>query len=56
MKQKLEKPHPKDSGKKDVTIDEDLFEVCLRKGLIEKTPYGYYFKSEFFETLEIYEE
>ena len=37
-------------------IKEDLFEICIRKGLIEKTEYGYYFKPEFFETLEIYEE
>ena len=36
-------------------IPEDLFDLCLRKGLIEKTPYGYYFTSEFFETLAMYE-
>lgn len=35
---------------------DDLFELCIEKGLIEKTEYGYYFKPEFFETLEIYEE
>ena len=33
---------------------EDIFDYCLRKGLIEKTSYGYYFKPEFFETLAIY--
>jgi hypothetical protein len=34
---------------------ENMFDYCLRKGLIEKTPYGYYFKPEFFETLSIYD-
>ena len=43
-------------GKIGVTSENDLFESCLKKGLIEKTKYGYYFKPEFFETLEIYEE
>jgi len=38
------------------TMQDDLFERCIRKGLIEKTPYGYYFTPEFFETLEIYDE
>lgn len=38
------------------TVHEDLFEHCIKKGLIEKTPYGYYFTPEFFETLEIYDE
>ena len=33
-----------------------LFDICIKKGLIEKTEYGYYFKPEFFETLEIYDE
>ena len=37
-------------------IKENLFEICIRKGLIEKTEFGYYFKPEFFETLEVYEE
>lgn len=37
-------------------INDDLFDRCVRKGLIEKTPYGYYFTAEFFETLDIYEE
>jgi hypothetical protein len=36
-------------------LDEDLFERCVRKGLIEVTPYGLYFTPEFFETLSIYE-
>ena len=34
----------------------DLFDMCLKKGLIEKTPYGYYFTAEFFESLKVYEE
>lgn len=39
-----------------VNIQDELFDRCLRKGLIEKTPYGYYFTPEFFETLAIYKE
>ena len=35
---------------------DDLFQRCLKKGLIQKTDYGYYFTPEFFETLEIYNE
>jgi hypothetical protein len=38
------------------TVQDELFERCIRKGLIEKTPYGYYFTPEFFETLDIYNE
>ena len=57
MKNKIEKPDMRLIRKKDErSIKEDLFDVCLKKGLIEKTKYGYYFKPEFFETLEIYEE
>lgn len=37
-----------------VTIQDDLFDRCVQKGLIEKTACGYYFTPEFFETLEIY--
>lgn len=33
-----------------------LYEKCIKKGLIEKTSYGYYFKPEFFETLALYKE
>jgi hypothetical protein len=36
--------------------EENLYELCLRKGLIEETKFGYIFKPEFFETLEMYEE
>jgi len=37
-------------------LPEDLFTRCIRKGLIEKTTFGYYFTPEFFETLELYKE
>jgi hypothetical protein len=37
------------------TVQDDLFSKCIRKGLIEKTAYGYYFTPEFCETLEIYD-
>ena len=57
MKNKIQRPDLKVIRKKDEhQIEEDLFEICIRKGLIEKTEYGYYFKPEFFETLEVYEE
>ena len=39
-----------------VTVQDDLFDRCVRKGLIEKTACGYYFKPEFFETLDIYDD
>jgi hypothetical protein len=39
-----------------VTVQDDLFDRCVRKGLIEKTSYGYYFTPEFFETLDIYDD
>jgi len=51
---------PKTKGKtmyqEVVTVQDDLFDRCIRKGLIEKTPFGYYFTPEFFETLDIYDE
>ena len=37
-------------------VHDDLFERCIKKGLIEKTPYGLYFTPEFFETLDIYDD
>jgi len=43
-------------GKKyrdEITTD-DVIQLCINKGLIEKTEYGYYFKREFFETLDLY--
>jgi hypothetical protein len=57
MKDKKLPVRTKDSTpmKEDINTN-DLFELCLKKGLIEKTPYGYYFKPEFFETLDIYKE
>jgi hypothetical protein len=39
-----------------VTVQDDLFDRCIRKGLIEKTACGYYFTPEFFETLDIYDD
>jgi hypothetical protein len=35
-----------------VNVQDDLFDRCMRKGLIEKTPFGYYFAPEFFEILD----
>ncbi|MFH1101802.1 MAG: hypothetical protein V1726_07185 [Methanobacteriota archaeon] len=55
MKQKREADYQK-NGKKygeDITTD-DIIQLCIEKGLIEKTEYGYYFKREFFETLDLY--
>jgi hypothetical protein len=44
-------------GKKSEATPYDMMlDLWLEKGLIEKTEYGYYFRPEFFETLEIYEE
>ena len=57
MKQHVKKPHPMHpKHRKDCSEIDELFEKCLKKGLIEKTPYGYYIKPEFFETLELYDE
>lgn len=59
MKNKIQQPDSKIKviHKKDENhIKEDLFDICIKKGLIEKTEYGYYFKREFFETLDLYEE
>ena len=53
---KRERTHPTPKTKHHTHTTEDLFNTCVRKGLIEKTEYGYYFTPEFFETLEIYEE
>jgi len=36
-----------------ITTD-DVIQLCIEKGLIEKTEYGYYFKKEFFKTLDLY--
>lgn len=51
MKPPVQRPKNPTQNKPD---SEDIFDLCIRKGLIEKTPYGYYFKPEFFETLEVY--
>jgi len=56
MRKKIERPYEKSKDKTSIKESkEDLFELCLKKGLIEKTEYGYYFKPEFFETLELYD-
>ena len=56
MKNKFKKPKP-NINKDDIPESiEDIFEFCIKKGLIEKTEFGYYFKPEFFETLKIYED
>ena len=50
MKNKIQQPDSKIKviRKKDEGhIKEDLFDICIKKGLIEKTEYGYYFKREF---------
>ncbi len=52
MKPFYNKPKPPERKQPE---KEDIFDYCLRKGLIEKTPYGYYFKPEFFETLSLYD-
>ena len=52
--QKKKNNHPK-TKHTEQAMDE-LFETCIKKGLIEKTEYGYYFKPEFFETLDIYDD
>lgn len=58
MKNKTKKPKNKGKTMYDevATVDNDLFDKCVRKGLIEKTPFGYYFTPEFFNTLDIYDE
>jgi hypothetical protein len=57
-KNKPEKPKTKSKTMYDevTVIQDDLFERCIRKGLIEKTASGYYFTPEFFETLDIYKD
>jgi hypothetical protein len=35
-----------------LAAQDDLFDRCIRKGFIEKTPSSYYFAPEFFETLD----
>jgi hypothetical protein len=56
MKNKTKKPRTKNMEEETETVHDDLFERCIKKGLIEKTPYGYYFTPEFFETLEMYDD
>ena len=45
MKDKIQRPDSKVKvirKKGENQIKEDLFEICIRKGLIEKTEYGYF--------------
>jgi hypothetical protein len=53
---KRTKPKEKTMYDEVVTVQDDLFDRCVRKGLIEKTACGYYFTPEFFETLDIYDD
>ena len=55
MKNKIKKIKHKNLKEDLPETVEDIFEFCIKKGLIEKTEFGYYFKPEFFETLKIYE-
>jgi len=56
MEKNLKKLQPTRQESDNNESIEDVFELCIKKGLIEKTEHGYYFKPEFFETLKIYEE
>jgi len=57
MKSKCKPQHPfEHKPQKNVPTVEEIIDKCIRKGLIEKTPYGYIFTPEFFETLEIYDD
>jgi len=55
MRNKITPKPPKHPKENPNNVDE-LIEECIKKGLIEKTEFGYIFTKEFFETLEIYEE
>lgn len=56
MKYHKRKPRTGPKQKHADYATDDIFDACIRKGLIEKTEYGYYFTPEFFETLKIYDE
>jgi len=53
----MKSPHDKPVKiikKKDAEeLKDDLFDLLLEKGYIEKTPYGYYFKPDFYKSLNI---
>jgi hypothetical protein len=55
MKNKTKKSKIKETTihQDDVTIQDDFFDRCIQKGLIQKTQNGFYFTPEFFETLNI---
>lgn len=52
MEDKNIKPHRKVKIKKSIKIKDDLFEIALRKGLIEKTEDGYIFIGDYEDLLE----
>ena len=52
IKDKNIKPHEKVEIKKSIKIKDDLFEIALRKGLIEKTEDGYIFIGDYEDLLE----
>jgi len=57
MPQHNKKPQPPQKNTPPTDLDYDeLFDRCLRNGLIEKTPSGYFFKPEFFDTLALYDD
>lgn len=49
-------PRKKTQTREDAIHYDELFDRCLRTGLIEKTSAGYYFKPEFFDTLALYDQ
>lgn len=52
MKDKDIKPRRKIKTKKSIKIKDSLFEIALRKGLIEKTEDGYIFTGDYQDLLE----
>ena len=43
---------PKKNSEKAIKINDDLFDIALRKGLIEKTEDGYYFVGDYKDLLD----
>jgi len=54
MTEKKQNAYQKIGKKYEEVTTDDIIQLCIEKGLIEKTEYGYYFKREFFETLDLY--
>lgn len=46
----------KKNREKAIKINDDLFEIALRKGLIEKTEDGYYFVGDYKDLLDFQKE